>query len=213
MRLINPVFLHGWGFSSKVFGNIPAVKIDLPGHGKGSSDYRDMNSLVEEIALSLPSSHDIVGWSMGGSIALMLALRFPSKVRRLFLIGTSPYFGGAWSGKNVRALRMRVKREGIKVFRRIALSREFEDEFKEDIGMRMLEDYINLDLRDQLPTLKRGVFIIQGDRDLVVPPLEAYKLRLLIKGSKLVILPGGHFPFEDERSLLSTLLKVSSNLR
>ncbi|MDQ7082199.1 MAG: hypothetical protein Q9N34_03805 [Aquificota bacterium] len=73
----------------------------------------------------------------------------------------------------------------------------------------MLEDYIEMDLRDRASLLRKKTFILQGEEDRIVPPLEALKLHSLIKGSKLITLPGGHFPAEDERSLLSTLLKVS----
>jgi len=84
-----PVFIHGWAFSSKVFEGLRGIKPDLPAHGSNAKSYTSLRDVVTEIALSLPSRHDVVGWSLGGSIALLLALHFPSKVRRLFLIGTS----------------------------------------------------------------------------------------------------------------------------
>lgn len=208
MGLSYPLFIHGWAFSSKVFDGLVGIKVDLPAHGSNTEPYRGLERLVEDVALSLPGRHDLVGWSLGGSIALMLALRFPSKVNRLFLIGTSPFFGGAWPERNIKAFKLKIRREGISAFRRMAYPHPFEDRMEEEEGMRMLEDYINLDLRDRLPYLRKEVFVIQGERDTVVPLGEALKLRNLIKGSKLIILPGDHFPAQDERGLLSTLLKV-----
>ncbi len=208
MGLYHPLFIHGWAFSSKVFRGLQGIKVDLPGHGSNCGPYENLERAVESIALSLPGKHDVVGWSLGGSIALMLALRFPAKVRRLFLIGASPFFGGAWPEKNVRALKLRIKKEGINVFRKMAYPKPFEDTLEKE-AFRMLEDYVRLDLRDRLPFLKKEVTILHGKEDRIVPVYEAFKLHNLIKGSKLIILPGGHFPAEDERSLLSALLKVS----
>ncbi len=181
--------------------------MDLPAHGSNRDAYESLEKTVESLALSLPGKHDVVGWSLGGSIALMLALRFPSKVGRVFLIGTSPFFGGAWPEKNVKALRLKIRREGVEAFRRMAYPRPFRDHLGEE-AFRMLEDYVKLDLRGRLPFLKKEVVILHGQEDPVVPVREALKLHNLIKRSKLIILPGGHFPAEDERSLLSALLKI-----
>jgi len=95
----------------------------------------------------------------------------------------------------------------------MAYPRRFEDRLYLPDALRMLEDYMRIDLRDRASLLRKETFILQGEEDRIVPPLEAFKLHSLIKGSKLITLPGGHFPAEDERSLLSTLLKVSSDVR
>lgn len=212
MALISPVFIHGWAFSSKVFGRLEGIKIDLPAHGESREPYRDFNSLVNSLALSLPGKHDLVGWSMGGTVALLLALKFPSKVNRLFLVGTSPYFGGAWSEKNLRAFKLKIKKEGLSYFRKLAYPRDFEDRLEENQAMKMLDDYVETDLRPWLSLLGKKTFIIHGERDQIVPFVEALKLYNFIKGSKLIVLPGGHFPAEDETGLLSTLLKVGKDL-
>ena len=210
--LKRPLFIHGWAFSSKVFGKLPGIKVDLPSHGASRERYSGFGNMVKGIALRLSSGHDVVGWSLGGSVALLLALQFPSRVNRLFLIGTSPFFGRAWQSENIRAFRLMVRRKGITAFRQLALGREFEDELEEKGAMKMLEDYIALDLRDRLPMIRKKVFIIHGEKDRVVPPKEAIRLYTLVKGSKLIFLPGGHFPAEDERSLFATLLKVGGDL-
>ena len=208
MGLSKPVYIHGWGFSSKVFASLEGIKPDLPAHGGNTSDYLGFEELVEQLALSLHSRHDLIGWSMGGSVAMLLALRFPRKVKRLFLIGATPFFGGAWSQKNIRAFKVRINRHGVEEFRRSALGRDFQDSFDVKEGMKLLEDYISMDLRSLLPYLHCPVFILHGTEDKVVPLREAFKLHALIKGSKLITLPGGHFPAGDEKSLLSEILKV-----
>lgn len=200
-----PLYIHGWGFSSKVFAGLPGIKPDLPAHGRNTNPYTCLDDVVRDIALSLPSRHDVVGWSLGGSLALLLALRFPSKVGRVILLGTSPYFGGAWSRANLRAFRSMVRKRGIGAFREIVAG-GFEDHVEEEEALRMLEDYINLDLRARIPFLDKEVVVVHGERDTVVPLREAFLLHNLLRRSKLIILPGGHFPSENERAVVSSLL-------
>ncbi len=209
--LKNPVYIHGWAFSSKVFKNFRGIKIDLPSHGKNKRRYESFYKTVEEIALSLPSKHDIVGWSLGGSVAILLAHMFPQKVNRLILIGTSPFFKLAWNESNLRAFRMLIKRKGLKAFRDMVI-KGFEDYADVEGCMKMLDDYINLDLRDMVPLIDKEIFIVQGVTDNIVPVKEAYKLYNLSRRAKLIILEGNHLPVRDEGSLISSLFKVRKNL-
>ena len=206
------LFIHGWAFSSKVFEGLPGLKVDLPAHGASTENYRDLDSLLWSIARRIPDQSHVVGWSLGGSLALLLALRFPRKVKNLLLIGTTPFFGGAWHRRNIRAFKAKVKREGVDFFRKIAYGGNFRDRFAEKEGLRLLDDYINLDLRSLLPSVKKKVLIVHGTADEVVPPTEALKLHTLIKDSKLIFLPGGHYPFGNEKGLFLEVLKVCRNL-
>ena len=209
MALLNPLFIHGWAFSSKAF-TLPGIKgIDLPAHGLNREPYVGMEETAKAVARGMWDRHDLIGWSLGASVALLVALRFPKKVRRLYLIGASPFFGGAWGQKNLRAFKVRVRREGVSWFRSLAYPKEFRDDILLEDASRMLEDYMELDLRRRLPLLRCETFIVHGERDPITPVRESFKLHSLIRGSKLILLPGGHFPAKDEKSLLSAILKVS----
>ena len=109
--LQNPVFIHGWAFSSKVFEHFRGIKYDLPGHGKNRKPFKDFEEVLKELAQLTYKKHDIIGWSLGGSVALLFALRFPEKVNRLILIGTTPHFGGAWEEKNIKAMKLLIKKK------------------------------------------------------------------------------------------------------
>ena len=88
------VFLHGWGQSRQIWyqqiSAFPdALFLNLPGHG-GSEEHDDW---IKAISEQLPASPSIiVGWSLGGIIAMQLALKHPEKVRGLALISTTPSF-------------------------------------------------------------------------------------------------------------------------
>lgn len=85
-------FYENWGRHSKL------VAVDIIGHGKSDcpveiSRYK-MMSLVDDLfllmeKLEIPKA-DIVGYSMGGRLALSFAMKYPSKVRKLVLESASP---------------------------------------------------------------------------------------------------------------------------
>ncbi|MCV9888986.1 2-succinyl-6-hydroxy-2,4-cyclohexadiene-1-carboxylate synthase [Metabacillus halosaccharovorans] len=99
------VFLHGFTGSSlswqhliNDFRNYQLIFIDILGHGKSdhpsdSSRYK-MGEVVEDIIeifnrLTIDKAH-IVGYSMGGRLALSLAALYPHRVKKLVLESSSP---------------------------------------------------------------------------------------------------------------------------
>ncbi|GAB6065663.1 alpha/beta hydrolase [Aquifex pyrophilus] len=210
--LKNPLFIHGWGFSSKVFRNFRGIKYDLPAHGSNRKPYRGFGEILKELASLTWKGHDVIGWSLGGSVALLFAYFYPHKVNRLILIGTTPFFGGAWEEKNIRAMKVNIRRKGISFFRKLAYG-EFEDFFDYDEGFKLLEDYVNLNLYPILRFIDKEVFIIQGTEDKIVPPSEAYRLYKSLKNAKLIFFKGGHFPVGNEADIELSLLKGGKHIR
>ena len=88
--------LHGFTQTAECWGSIadqlatshPILAIDLPGHG-GSAEIRgDLTQSAAMIASAITPSI-VIGYSLGGRIALHLALAFPDLVERLVLIGAT----------------------------------------------------------------------------------------------------------------------------
>ena len=204
--LQNPLFIHGWAFSSKIFKDFRGIKYDLPGHGKNKKPFKGFEEVLKELALITGKNHDVVGWSLGGSVALLFALKFPQKVNRLFLIGTTSHFAGAWEEKNIKAMKLLIKKKGIEVFRELAYG-EFEDYFDQESGFELLDAYVKLNLFPFLSKIDKEVYIIHGSEDKIVPPSEAYRLYKALKKAKLIILGGGHFPIRNEEELKTAILK------
>lgn len=91
-------WLHGFtqtGQSAHAFRSILAAERevfapDLPGHGARASDRGSLEEVADAVAAALPATPvDLGGYSLGGRVALHVALRHPGAVRRLVLIGAT----------------------------------------------------------------------------------------------------------------------------
>lgn len=84
MRL---VLLHGFTGGARSFAHLKldAVTPELPGHGL-APDATSWHAALDALAVFLePGPVKLAGYSMGGRLALALALRHPEKVARLVL--------------------------------------------------------------------------------------------------------------------------------
>lgn len=98
----NLTLLHGWGFNSLIWAsNIPHLnskfditKIDLNGHGNQlySPKYEDIDFYLDDLITSIPENSDILGWSLGGIIALKLKNKYPDKINNIILCCSTPCF-------------------------------------------------------------------------------------------------------------------------
>lgn len=99
------LFLHGFLGSGNdwlplcdiLAGNYRCILPDIPGHGRSTWDSDrncSFNNIVESAAELIEQLPDkplhIVGYSMGGRIALALTIRRPELVRSLAIIASSP---------------------------------------------------------------------------------------------------------------------------
>lgn len=95
------VLLHGWGSSSQSWQPlIPALQtianiiaIDLPGFG-ASLEIPEFNLdvVVDLIAVQLPEKCVLVGWSLGGMLAVQIAVRYPQNISRLITLAANVKF-------------------------------------------------------------------------------------------------------------------------
>lgn len=95
------LFIHGAGGNALLWGRVlnclpdaDCLALDLPAHGRSSggpsSDLSTYTSAVLELVQALElRSLVIAGHSMGGAIALAVALHDPGRVRALILISTT----------------------------------------------------------------------------------------------------------------------------
>ena len=102
------VLLHGWGGASHSWqGLIPALQsianiiaLDLPGFG-ASKEIPEfyLEAVVTLIAAQLPERCVLVGWSLGGMLAVQLAARYPHKISHIITLATNAKFVAATKQK------------------------------------------------------------------------------------------------------------------
>jgi pimeloyl-[acyl-carrier protein] methyl ester esterase len=102
--------LHGWGLNLRVWDGLAGVlsrqlrivAVDLPGHGR--SDWLPERSAlagqaeqVHEAVSAIAGTYSLLGWSLGGQIALQLAARpeMAAAIDRLVLIAATPRLSSA----------------------------------------------------------------------------------------------------------------------
>jgi 2-succinyl-6-hydroxy-2,4-cyclohexadiene-1-carboxylate synthase len=91
------VFLHGFTQTSAswlrttdlINHEREVVAVDLPGHGGSSSQRGDLWQTADAVA-DIGGKATYVGYSLGGRVALHVALRSPELVERLIVIGAHP---------------------------------------------------------------------------------------------------------------------------
>jgi pimeloyl-[acyl-carrier protein] methyl ester esterase len=96
------VCIHGWGMNLRAFEPLREAlrnehhswALDLPGHGR--SDWHDaradLESQLQDLQATLPERCVLVGWSLGGQLAVELARRRPQQVRALVIVASTPRF-------------------------------------------------------------------------------------------------------------------------
>jgi 2-succinyl-6-hydroxy-2,4-cyclohexadiene-1-carboxylate synthase len=97
----NVVLLHGFGGTHRAWDGVASrldrtryrvLAFDLPGHGEAAIREGPVtfDSCVRHVLARAPERFTLCGYSMGGRIALQVALCAPERVQSLLLISTSP---------------------------------------------------------------------------------------------------------------------------
>lgn len=69
-------------------GDVDATTPDLAGHGDGPARPYVLEDFVDTVMSAAPEQVDLVGYSLGGYVALAAAIAYPDRVRRVVTIAT-----------------------------------------------------------------------------------------------------------------------------
>lgn len=101
---IDLLLLHGWGLHSEFFRPwapllAPHCRIhliDLPGHGHSPAvapyTLDAMAAAVANAMRPVAATYAIAGWSLGGAVALRMAIDYPGAVSHVVTLASSPRF-------------------------------------------------------------------------------------------------------------------------
>lgn len=201
------VLLHGWGLNVRVWDGLAAalcdrfriVAVDLPGHGRSAwlperSCLEEQAGQVAETVAAIATEYSLLGWSLGGQIALRLAAG--QVVQRLVLIATTPRFvaGPDWP-HGAPPERLDAQAVGLRTDYRRTVSDFLELQVRGSAGgtealaqlraalfahgsadpslealARGLELLRDNDLRPLLPRITQPTLVIAGQYDRVILP-------------------------------------------
>ena len=202
---------------------------DLRGFGRSPwPGATTVPAMAEDMALLLEklkaSPAHVVGISMGGTVALQLALDFPERVRSLVLVNTFARL----RPQGVRGLlyfpvRMALLYTlGLETQARLVAKRIFPHPHQEALRAQLRHRIAQTDPRayraamwalarfnveDRLGDVRAPTLVITGDEDTTVPPATQRLLAERIPGAQQVTIPGaGHAVILDSPAAFNAAL-------
>ena len=158
-------------------------------------DYvEQLNGLPEKV-MEETDEAVLVGFSMGGSTAIRMLLKYPEKVKGLVLISATPRMMEAENWKGMSERRLAALHLGTQMV--------FKDDpspmYREDNMQRGLDYLHNTDLRAELVARGREtadgkrelpVWIFQSERDGIVRSSNAAFLKSVFPQARVTMVPG-----------------------
>lgn len=211
-----------------------AVALDCRGHGDSDKPHGPYS--VGLFANDVADLIDHLGWdkaivagsSMGGSVALALAVDHPGKVSGLALIDTTSCYGEdapkAWEQRAQTAAE-----KGLASLIDFQLTRWFGEDFKarnQDVVKSCVDTFLKndvtaygetcrmlgqCDLRDRLSTIRVPTRVFVGEEDYATPPAMAEVLHKGIAGATLRIMPKARHltPLEVPTDVASEIIALA----
>ena len=232
------ILLHGGLGAIEMFGpNLEAlakghqvIALDLQGHGRTADIDRplsvllmadDVAALIKYLKLDRP---DIMGYSLGGGVALLTAIRHPDVVGKLVVVSTPirrnafyPEILAQQGQVNAAAVEMMKQTPMYQLYASIAPRPQDFARLLTKIGEAMMVDF---DFSAQVAGITATTLIVAGDAD-IFPPAHAVEVFGLLGGgkkdggwdgsgrpkSRLAILPGQtHYTIFSAPALAATVI-------
>ena len=224
------VLLHGWALHGGAWGpwldrlaeHARLHLVDLPGHGRSPwpAGATGLAGLARSVLPCVPRGAAVLGWSLGGMVALELAHRHPQHLRALVLVATTPRFlaGTDWPHglraevlegfarglegdyrrtlQSFLTLQTRGDEHAAQALRalRSSLAAHGEPDARAlAAGLRILRE---ADLREVLPRIVPPALVIAGGRDRLTSPHAGRALAAALPAARFCLIEhAGHAPF------------------
>ncbi len=236
------VFLHGWLGSWDVWRDTMLTISSLRQYKIYALDFWGFGDSAKKSAPSFTISSyvfmvdqfmeimgiaqaPVIGHSMGGTVAMKLALEHPSRVEKVVVIG-SPMVGSSlnillklaghkliadliWSNLDLLRLGLRIfscqwAKDGQKLYSMIKedLSRTTVEAFR-----RSIASLREINLKPYLSQIQVPTLAIYGRKDNIVDPSQAMVIGEQVKGTRVEWMNGSkHFPMLDEPERFTSVL-------
>jgi 3-oxoadipate enol-lactonase len=212
--LLHPLALSGelWSpLAERLGSQYDVFAFDLRGHGQSTWNGRPftIDELAEDVVAALDAlgldSVRLAGMSMGGSVAMTLAGRYPDRVGSLLLADTTAWYGPdaptAWAQRSQKAMNPRDKQLPFQLDRWFSEAFRAEQPDEVDRVARIFLATASsahaaaslamgaLDARPLLPAITAPTQVFVGEHDYATPPAMAELLAEQIPNAELRVLP------------------------
>ena len=196
------VLLHGGLGSGEMFGPVldalatghRVITVDLQGHGRTADIDRplsleamadDIDGLLAHLGID---QADLVGYSLGGGVAFLAAVRHPERVRRLVLVSVNADPQAIYAEMRAQqgqltsaAAEFMVDTPMYQLYRRVAPRPEDFGPLLDKIGVFMATE---TNLESRLAELRVPTLFVSGDADMFPPSYAARQFELLGGGRR-----------------------------
>jgi pimeloyl-[acyl-carrier protein] methyl ester esterase len=238
------VLLHGWAMHSGIWGPLITKlahshrvhAIDLPGHGRSAPltpcTLDAMVAAVDSTLASESGPFTVLGWSLGGLVAMHWAISRPARVNRLALVCTTPRFvaGADWphampveaitrfgdelhvawklTVQRFLALQVHNSEHGRATLAALRDQLWTRGEPSRSALSATLDVLVSADLRDAAACIVQPTLVIAGSRDTLTPPAAGRWLADTIPGARFQEIAGAaHLPFLSHQHEFLVLLE------
>jgi pimeloyl-[acyl-carrier protein] methyl ester esterase len=226
------VLLHGWALHSGIWGKLGSTlarghrvhAVDLPGHGYSPAlAPLTADAVVRALDRAFANERQpltVLGWSLGGQLALAWALAYPGRIARLVLVATTPRFvagdgwecampratlerfggelGAAWRATVLRFLTLQLRGgdHGHAVLARMRRELFARGDPEPGVLRATLSLLAATDLRADVRGIAQPVLVVAGARDTLVPIAACRWLAAAVPDGRFAAVDGAaHAPF------------------
>ena len=218
---------HSWHNQVSHLGRAHSpMAIDLPAHGRSSGV--EARKTVQEYSDFVVGFMDVLGLrsaviagrSMGGAVAMDMALRYPARVEAIVAVVTAARFN--IPAARIDALRAVAMGRAPQAFvtdgyspatvkDRFEIVREgWMEQIQTDPRVRYTDIVAcaDCDLREQIARIRQPTLVLAGADDPVTTPADAEFIHGRIGGSRLRVIPGaGHFLPNEQAAETSSAIE------
>lgn len=229
------VLLNGWGMSDESWGDLPNLLESDCVIFRPEINYLDsLDAICKKLETTIPENSILLGWSLGGMLAIYLAAQYPYKIRSLITLSTNARFvaDSDWPTALPQTLFDGFQRlvgdsteKSLPYFRKLVVKndcyaqeqRNFLSVCNDEINFSQQQLITGLNLlhsinnRDKYQTINCPALHVFGENDVLVPVSSSRAIQQLNLQHKVVSIENAghclHYPAQRVFPVVSNFLQ------